>query len=96
VEGNEVYNTTYGGPYISKASSRDLVVRDDFYKNVANRDPELARRHAKAGLAFAQTLSWDGLMPRWLEIIGAVTGRELPTTIEAATAKESAEGVRRA
>src|SRR5205823_8499466 len=35
VEGNQVHNTKYGGPYISKSSARDLVVRNNFYKNVA-------------------------------------------------------------
>jgi hypothetical protein len=34
VEGNQVHNTKYGGPYISKSSSRDLIVRNNFYKNV--------------------------------------------------------------
>jgi len=34
VEGNEVYNTQVGGPYQDKASSRDLVVRNNYYKNV--------------------------------------------------------------
>src|ERR1041385_4563936 len=35
VEGNQVHNTKSGGPYISKSSSRDLVVRNNLYKNVA-------------------------------------------------------------
>ena len=35
VEGNQVHNTKYGGPYIKYSSSRDLVVRNNFYKNVA-------------------------------------------------------------
>ena len=35
VEGNHVHNTKYGGPYISKSSARGLVVRGNFYKNVA-------------------------------------------------------------
>ncbi len=35
VEGNQVHNTKYGGPYISKSSARDLVVRNNFYKNAA-------------------------------------------------------------
>jgi hypothetical protein len=34
VEGNQVHNTKYGGPYINNSSSRDLVVRNNFYKNV--------------------------------------------------------------
>jgi len=35
VEGHQVHNTKYGGPYISKSGSRDLTVRNNFYKNVA-------------------------------------------------------------
>jgi hypothetical protein len=35
VEGNHVHNTKYGGPYSEKTSTRDLVVRNNFYKNVA-------------------------------------------------------------
>jgi hypothetical protein len=34
VEGNQIHNTKYGGPYISKSSTRDLVVRSNWYKNV--------------------------------------------------------------
>jgi hypothetical protein len=34
VEGNQVHNTKHGGPYINKASSRDLIVLNNFYKNV--------------------------------------------------------------
>jgi hypothetical protein len=35
VEGNQVHNTKYGGPYQSKTSTLDIVVRNNFYKNVA-------------------------------------------------------------
>src|SRR5207245_2650192 len=35
LEGNQVHNTKYGGPYIRKASARELVVRNNVYKNVA-------------------------------------------------------------
>lgn len=35
VEGNQVHNTKYGGPYQDKASSRDVIVRNNYYKNVA-------------------------------------------------------------
>ncbi len=35
VEGNQVHNTKYGGPYSEKTTTRDLVVRNNFYKNVA-------------------------------------------------------------
>lgn len=34
VEGNQVHNTKYGGPCISQSSSRDLVVRNNFYPNL--------------------------------------------------------------
>jgi hypothetical protein len=34
VEGNQVHNTRFGGPYCKNSSSRDLVVRNNFYKNV--------------------------------------------------------------
>jgi hypothetical protein len=35
VEGNQIHNTKYGGPCLTKASSRDVTVRNNFYKNVA-------------------------------------------------------------
>jgi hypothetical protein len=35
VDGNQVHNTKYGGPCIGRSSSRDFVVRNNFYKNVA-------------------------------------------------------------
>ncbi len=35
VEGNHVYNTEIGGPYQDQRSVRDLIVRNNFYKNVA-------------------------------------------------------------
>jgi hypothetical protein len=34
IEGNQVHNTQYGGPYINSSSSRDLVVRNNVYRNV--------------------------------------------------------------
>jgi hypothetical protein len=34
VQGNHVYNSTIAGPYQDNASSRDLVVRGNYYKNV--------------------------------------------------------------
>ncbi|MBI2928462.1 MAG: glycosyltransferase family 4 protein [Verrucomicrobia bacterium] len=42
------------------------------------RNPELVRQCSEAGLAFAQSLNWDNLMPRWLQLISSVTGVELP------------------
>jgi glycosyltransferase involved in cell wall biosynthesis len=38
------------------------------------RNPALAKQHSEAGLAFAQTLTWDSLMPKWLELIQSITG----------------------
>lgn len=35
VEGNQVHNTKYGGPCLTKASTRDVTVRNNLYKNVA-------------------------------------------------------------
>ena len=60
VEGNQVHNTKYGGPYISKSSSRDLVVRNNFYKNVA-KGPfwNLATLSATALTALARDLTYD-------------------------------------
>lgn len=34
VEGNQIHNTKYGGPYSDKTTIRDLVVRNNYYKNV--------------------------------------------------------------
>jgi hypothetical protein len=34
VEGNQVHNVTYGGPYLEKQSARDIIVRNNFYRNV--------------------------------------------------------------
>jgi len=34
IEGNQVHNTKYGGPYASEESIGDLTVRNNFYKNV--------------------------------------------------------------
>jgi hypothetical protein len=35
VEGNQVHNVRYGGPYQEQTSALDVIVRDNFYKNVA-------------------------------------------------------------
>ncbi len=40
-------------------------------------NPKLARQHAEAGLAFARTLTWDSLVPKWLQLIGSVAGADL-------------------
>ncbi|MCI0748447.1 MAG: hypothetical protein L0Y58_23825 [Verrucomicrobia subdivision 3 bacterium] len=36
VEGNQIHNTWYGGPYLTKWSVRDMVVRNNVYKNVVS------------------------------------------------------------
>jgi hypothetical protein len=60
VEGNQIHNTKYGGPYVSKSSSRDLVVRNNFYKNVA-KGPfwNLATLTATSLTALARDLTYD-------------------------------------
>lgn len=35
IEGNQIHNLDIGGPYQDNVSTRDLVVRDNFYRNVA-------------------------------------------------------------
>ena len=34
-------------------------------------DPGLVRQYSEAGRAFAESLGWDGLLPRWVEIVRA-------------------------
>jgi hypothetical protein len=34
IEGNQIHNTWYGGPYLAKWSARSITVRNNFYKNV--------------------------------------------------------------
>jgi len=60
VEGNQVHNTKYGGPCISKASSRDLSVKGNFYKNVA-KGPfwNLATLSASSLTTLARDLTYD-------------------------------------
>ncbi len=41
------------------------------------RDPALMKQYSEAGLAFARSLSWDTLIPRWLDVIGSVSGVEI-------------------
>lgn len=38
IERNQIHSMHIGGPYVEKASSRDVIVRNNFYKNV-NRGP---------------------------------------------------------
>jgi hypothetical protein len=35
VEGNQVHNTKYGGPYLEKATTHDIAVRGNVFRNVA-------------------------------------------------------------
>ena len=35
VEGNQIYNTDVAGPYLDDRSVRDIIVRNNFFKNVA-------------------------------------------------------------
>jgi hypothetical protein len=60
VEGNQIHNTKYGGPCISKSSSRDLIVRNNFYKNVA-KGPfwNLATLSATSLTVLARDLTYD-------------------------------------
>jgi glycosyltransferase involved in cell wall biosynthesis len=43
-------------------------------------DPALVSQYSKAGLAFAKSLTWDSLMPQWLQPIGSTTAVELNTS----------------
>lgn len=42
------------------------------------RDRDRLARYAAAGRAFAESLSWDKLLPQWLTVFGAVSGDEAP------------------
>ncbi|MBI3871413.1 MAG: glycosyltransferase family 4 protein [Verrucomicrobia bacterium] len=39
--------------------------------------PELRQQYGQAGRAFAETLSWDRLMPQWLDVLSKVSGVDL-------------------
>lgn len=60
VEGNQVHNTKYGGPYVSRSSNRDLVVRNNIYKNVA-KGPfwNMASLTATSLTSLARDLTYD-------------------------------------
>jgi glycosyltransferase involved in cell wall biosynthesis len=47
------------------------------------RNPDRVRQYAEAGLAFARSLSWDALMPQWIELIGATTSLEMASISDA-------------
>ena len=36
-------------------------------------NPDLVRDYGQAGREFAETLAWDNLMPKWLEVISLVS-----------------------
>ena len=38
------------------------------------RDPELVRQYSVAGRVFAESLSWDDLIPQWIELIRSAAG----------------------
>ena len=40
-------------------------------------NPELVRSYGSAGRIFAETLSWDNLMPKWLKVISLASGVEV-------------------
>src|SRR5439155_9111745 len=41
------------------------------------RNSGLGRQYAEAGLAFARSLSWESLVPKWLELISSATGSDV-------------------
>jgi glycosyltransferase involved in cell wall biosynthesis len=41
------------------------------------RDPGLRQEYSAAGVAFAKGLSWDRLIPQWLNLIGSTAGVDL-------------------
>jgi hypothetical protein len=58
VEGNQVHNTKYGGPYQEKATTRDIVVRGNVFRNVAkgpfwNLGTKSGASKSLTGLSFA-------------------------------------------
>jgi glycosyltransferase involved in cell wall biosynthesis len=44
------------------------------------RDPGLVRQYSAAGRAFAESLSWDELMPQWLQLTLATARAEAPAS----------------
>jgi glycosyltransferase involved in cell wall biosynthesis len=57
----------------------DLAARiEKLYRN-----PDLVQQYAKAGRAFAQTVTWDQLVPQWLAVISLATGVDLAAKGEA-------------
>ncbi len=43
--------------------------------------PALREEHGRAGRMFAETLSWDRLMPQWLEVLSSASGVDLASSI---------------
>jgi hypothetical protein len=64
VEGNQVYNTKYGGPYGSLSSAREMVVRSNLYKNIV-----------KGPFWTLATLSPTGLQSLQRDLTGDPTGK---------------------
>jgi glycosyltransferase involved in cell wall biosynthesis len=61
------------------------------------RNPNLVKRYAEAGLAFARTLTWDSLLPKWLQLISSTSGAELngPCQLPPSDASTMEQGVPR-
>ena len=38
---------------------------------------ELRQQYGQAGRAFAESLSWDNLMPQWFDVLSKVSGVDL-------------------
>ncbi|MBL9170017.1 MAG: hypothetical protein JNN07_19945 [Verrucomicrobiales bacterium] len=59
VEGNQVYNTDIAGPFQDQRSVRDIIVRNNFFKNVAC-GPFFDLGQASSALTGTPTISWVG------------------------------------
>jgi glycosyltransferase involved in cell wall biosynthesis len=51
-------------------------------------DVDLRERYSRAGRAFAESLSWDNLVPEWLKVLSSVSGVDLAS--DTAQAQEGA------
>lgn len=45
-------------------------------------NPELRAEYGRAGRAFAESLSWDRLLPQWLEVLSSVSGVDLTEAVD--------------
>ena len=68
LEGNQIYNADIGGPYQDGRSVRDMIVRNNFFKNVA-RGPFL-----NLGQVITTNLTSGGTGITWSSGIGHVSG----------------------